>query len=215
MSYSTSNEPTLELESELFEQGVHLVAGVDEVGRGALAGPVTVGVAVIDAGVGTFPQGLRDSKLISASRRKKLEIPVQEWLIDYAVGSAQAQEIDDIGIIAALHLAWTRAMKKLTVAPDHIILDGKHNWINSVDPHQSIPTTTRIKADRDCAVVAAASVLAKVWRDNHMKDLSQQFPIYEWDSNAGYGSARHMDAIAKCGPTQFHRQSWSLPEYQG
>lgn len=209
--------PTLELERELFAQGVKYVGGVDEVGRGAIAGPVTVGVAVIDASVTDFPQGLRDSKLMSKPAREKIIDATQDWVISHALGSASAQEIDDIGIVNALRLAWTRAYAELEIVPDHVILDGKHNWIapaevNLLTPDFiDIPVTMKIKADAHCAVVAAASVLAKVSRDQEMIRLHDLHPEFGWNSNVGYGAAAHMQAISELGATEYHRRSWNLP----
>jgi ribonuclease HII len=211
--------PTLELESELFASGCKFVAGVDEVGRGALAGPVTIAIAVIDANVGPIPNGLRDSKLITKSTRERLISGVEEWVVDAQIASASAQEIDEIGITAALRLAFHRALANLVVAPDQIILDGKHNWIASkaddlFSNYESctIPVLTKIKADASCASVAAASVLAKVSRDAYMTELSAQHPQFGWASNVGYGAAEHMAAIVEHGPTAFHRRSWNLPK---
>jgi ribonuclease HII len=211
--------PTLELERELFGSGVRLLGGVDEVGRGAIAGPVTVGVAVIDATISDVPKGLRDSKLMSKAARERMVPVTKEWVLDYAIGSATADEIDHIGIVAALRLAWTRAYSKLELKPDHVILDGKHNWIavpkSDLFDQQlgaiDIPVTMKIKGDAHCGVVAAASVLAKVARDNYMVEIAAKHPEFGWDSNAGYGAAIHMDAIRQLGPTPFHRTSWNLP----
>ena len=209
--------PTLDLERELFAQGVKYVGGVDEVGRGAIAGPVTVGVAVIDAQVPEFPQGLRDSKLMSKPAREKIIQSTQDWVVAHALGSASAQEIDDIGIVNALRLAWMRAYAELEVVPDHVILDGKHNWIAPTEVNLmrpdfiDIPVTMKIKADAHCAVVAAASVLAKVSRDQEMVRLHEEHPQFGWNSNVGYGAAVHMQAIAELGATEYHRRSWNLP----
>lgn len=209
--------PTLDLERELFARGVKFVGGVDEVGRGAIAGPVTVGVAVIDAQVPEFPQGLRDSKLMSKPAREKIIQSTQDWVVAHALGSASAQEIDDIGIVNALRLAWMRAYAELEVVPDHVILDGKHNWIAPTDVNLmtpdfiDIPVTMKIKADAHCAVVAAASVLAKVSRDQEMVRLHEEHPQFGWNSNVGYGAAVHMQAIAELGATEYHRRSWNLP----
>lgn len=212
-------KPTLELETQLFAAGSVRVAGVDEVGRGALAGPVSVGIAVIDSTAGPIPLELADSKLISKATRERLVPEVQAWVLANSVGSASANEIDEIGITAALRLAFQRALAELNVQPDHIILDGKHNWIEQKHAELfsqftpcEIPVTTKIKADASCAVVAAASVLAKVERDNYMSELAEQYPHYGWQSNVGYGAAVHMQAIVDHGPSAFHRVSWNLPK---
>jgi ribonuclease HII len=215
--------PTLDEEISLFGQGVKFVAGVDEVGRGALAGPVTVGVAVVCENTKTPPSGLRDSKQMSLIARENIITVVKAWSVAYAVGSASALEIDQIGIIDALRLAWTRAYELLEVKPDHVILDGKHNWLTAKDedlfaveiPRIEVPVTMKIKADATCASVSAASVIAKVERDSYMRELAKSFPEFGWDSNVGYGASGHMDAIRKLGATEFHRKSWSLPQQAG
>ena len=210
--------PTLDVEQSLHAQGSRLVAGVDEVGRGALAGPVSVGIAVVDAGVGPVPEKLRDSKVISRAVREALIEPVSAWVVDYAIGHAEPAEIDEVGIVAALRLAWTRAYEQLAAKPDHVILDGKHNWIAVPESDLftssvgiDVPVTMKIKADAACASVAAASVLAKVARDDLMRAQAQKFPAYGWEGNVGYGSAGHMQAIVEFGATEFHRRSWNLP----
>lgn len=205
-----NNPPTLELEVELLNTGVKYVAGVDEVGRGALAGPVSVGIAVVDLTVGEVPQKLRDSKLIAKSVRENLIAPINAWAVSSAVGHAQPEEIDEVGIVAALRIAYYRAFEELAVKPDHVILDGKHNWIVS-DSVPQMPVTMKIKADQHCASVAAASVLAKVERDNLMVAAAEQYPEYGFAGNVGYGAAAHMQAIRTHGATNFHRRSWNLP----
>ena len=215
----SSTAPTLELEQELFSSGAKYVAGVDEVGRGALAGPVSVGVALVDAETSQVPSGLRDSKQISRATREKLIEPVSAWVTEYAIGHVAASEIDQIGIVPALRLAWVRAHKQLSIKPDHVILDGKHNWL--LEPESDlfttpisdivVPVTMRIKADATCASVSAASVLAKVARDELMREAALIYPDFGWEGNVGYGSGDHMAAIARLGPTDLHRKSWKLP----
>ena len=214
-----SDTPTLDVERSLHARGFTTVAGVDEVGRGALAGPVTVGVAVVDAYVGPVPIGLKDSKQMSATARTNIISTVREWVVDYALGSATASEIDQIGIVLALKLAWTRAYEQLSVKPQAVILDGKHNWL-SVDsdglfnidiPTIDVDVTMQVKADAHCGAVAAASVLAKVARDEYMQEIAKQFPEYGWHSNVGYGARTHLRALEQLGVTEFHRTSWSLP----
>lgn len=215
--------PTLDLENELFAQGYTAIGGVDEVGRGALAGPVTIGIAVITQPVPLIPDGLRDSKDMTRPARVAIIPAVERWVTEYALGSATSEEIDAIGIVNALRLAWLRAHAELTVKPSHVILDGKHNWIATpksdlfsgdgdlgLEPVE-IPVTMKVKADAHCAVVSAASVLAKVQRDNYMRELAQEFPLYGWDGNVGYGAAIHMEAIRRHGTTIHHRRSWNLP----
>ena len=215
-----SSAPTLELEQSLHTTGAKYVAGVDEVGRGALAGPVSVGIAVVDSSVGVVPSALRDSKVISRLTRERLIEPVAAWVIDSAIGHATPEEIDEFGIVKALRIAWTRAHELLKIKPNHVILDGKHNWIAepetdlfSASSGIDVPVTMKIKADAACASVAAASVLAKVARDALMREAALLHPLYGWEGNVGYGSAGHMAALTQLGATTFHRRSWKLPEH--
>lgn len=201
-------EPTLDVEREFFAGGARIVAGVDEVGRGAIAGPVTIGVVAIDASVGDIPAGLRDSKLMTPKRREAMVPLAKEWGLAWATGSATAQEIDKIGIMSALGLAASRALQKLGVTPDVLILDGNSSFL--VEEDNGPRVVTRVKADQDCACVSAASVIAKVERDALMTELHQQFPHYGWDGNKGYGAKVHTDAIKTHGLTDLHRKSWNL-----
>jgi len=201
-------EPTLDVEREFFAAGARIVAGVDEVGRGAIAGPVTIGVVAIDATVGEIPVGLRDSKLMTPKRRDAMVPVAKEWGLAWATGSATAQEIDKIGIMSALGLAASRALQKLGVTPDVLILDGNSSFL--VEEDNGPRVVTRVKADQDCACVSAASVIAKVERDSLMTELHQQFPHYGWDGNKGYGAKVHTDAIKSHGLTDLHRKSWNL-----
>jgi ribonuclease HII len=201
-------EPTLDVEREFFAAGARIVAGVDEVGRGAIAGPVTIGVVAIDATVGEIPVGLRDSKLMTPKRRDAMVPVAKEWGLAWATGSATAQEIDKIGIMSALGLAASRALQKLGMTPDVLILDGNSSFL--VEEDNGPRVVTRVKADQDCACVSAASVIAKVERDSLMTELHQQFPHYGWDGNKGYGAKVHTDAIKTHGLTDLHRKSWNL-----
>lgn len=201
-------EPTLDVEREFFAGGVRIVAGVDEVGRGAIAGPVTIGVVAIDASVGDIPAGLRDSKLMTPKRREAMVPVAKEWGLAWATGSATAQEIDKIGIMSALGLAASRALQKLGVTPGVLILDGNSSFL--VEEDNGPRVVTRVKADQDCACVSAASVIAKVERDALMTELHQKFPHYGWDGNKGYGAKVHTDAIKTHGLTDLHRKSWNL-----
>ena len=180
-----------------------IVAGMDEVGRGALAGPVAVGVALVGVA---------------------LVDPVREWALASAVGYASPQEIDDWGIIAALRLAGRRALAEVAshgLVPGGVLLDGSHDWLSAPgdlfgaidgpdDPFGvDLPVQMQVKADAFCAVVAAASVLAKVERDHLMQELED--PGYGWASNKGYGSAAHTRAIVELGVSEQHRRSWKMP----
>jgi ribonuclease HII len=205
-------DPTLEFEAQLHSDGARFVIGCDEVGRGAIAGPVAVGLCVVDVSVGTMPAGLRDSKLLSEKRREELAPLAASWALFSAVGLATAREVDEVGIIVALGLAGKRALVSLHEAGARIrdaviLLDGSHDWLTPA-LHTPLPLRTRVKADRDCGSVAAASVVAKVHRDRLMIDADGHTPGYGWASNKGYGSADHFAAIAELGATDFHRRTW-------
>ncbi|MHB1172191.1 MAG: ribonuclease HII [Lacisediminihabitans sp.] len=205
-------EPSLEVETLLHGGGARYVIGCDEVGRGAIAGPVAVGLCVVDAQVGTMPPGLRDSKLLSEKRREELAPLSASWALHWAVGLASALEVDELGISAALGLAGKRALAILheagaNIRESVILLDGHFDWLNPALASK-VRVQTRVKADRDCASVAAASVVAKVHRDRLMIEADAVTPGYGWAGNKGYGSPGHFAAIAELGPTDFHRRSW-------
>ena len=232
---------------------------MDEVGRGSLAGPVTVGLAVVDRGTSdAFPQGLADSKQLTPRRREALVAPCRAWVLDWAVAHAAPAEIDALGIVGALRLAGRRALARMA-ARDHlpgaIILDGRADWLTEpepdlldalgaqisagpvepvavpVEPVESVESIgearhsigdesvlparltpavrMEVKGDARCAVVAAASILAKVERDALMSALPD--PGYDWASNKGYASASHVEALARLGASDQHRRSWNLP----
>ncbi|WP_066519759.1 ribonuclease HII [Curtobacterium ammoniigenes] len=203
--------PTLRWEREQFELGRSTVIGCDEVGRGAIAGPVAVGVAAITTSVRRMPAGLADSKLLSPDRRERLVPMIRRWCVS-AVGLADAAYIDEFGIVAALGLAGSRAVTGLrTLGVDIqsavVLLDGSFDWLSRAldDP---IDVQVRIKADRDCASVSAASVVAKVHRDALMVAAHDDAPHYAWEANKGYGSRAHYSAIAEYGVHGLHRRTW-------
>ena len=204
-------DPTLDREQAMFAAGASVVIGLDEVGRGAMAGPVMVGACAITASVGNFPDGLRDSKLVSEKKRLALDPLVREWGV-IAVGAASPQEIDQYGITFSLGLAGKRALALLfeagvPVGDAQLILDGSHDWLSPALA-SPLPITTAVKADQNCASVAAASVAAKVERDALMAVLAEDFAEFGWASNKGYGSADHMRLLAEQGPTVHHRVTW-------
>jgi len=213
----TVADPTLEVERELFRGGAALVIGVDEVGRGAIAGPVAVGLGAFWPDVAGMPAGLRDSKLLSEQKRERLHPEVLAWAPHSAVGLADNAEVDARGIVAGLGLAAVRGLEQLLVSgvpveAAVVVLDGSHDWLSPALaewPASSRPhVVTRVKADRDCASVAAASVLAKVHRDRLMIEADAAHPGYDWPSNKGYASASHYEAIARLGASALHRWSW-------
>jgi len=206
------SDPTLLVENEMHAGGAKYVIGCDEVGRGAIAGPVAVGLCVVEAGLPAHPEGLRDSKLLSEKRRELLAPLTSEWALYSAVGLATSQEVDQFGIVAALGMAGRRALVELhelgaAVRESVVLLDGSHDWLSPALA-RPLRVQTRVKADRDCVSVAAASVVAKVHRDRLMIDADVKHPGYGWSGNKGYGSAAHFAAIASLGATDFHRRTW-------
>lgn len=198
-------DPTDHVERRCFAEGARHVAGIDEVGRGAWAGPVSVGIAVFDLdALGNLPTGVRDSKMLSPKRREELFPILREAVSAYAVGHASAAECDRLGMTGAQRLATTRALAELPFAPDVCILDGSVNFSGRPD---AIVTPG---ADRRIVVVAAASILAKVTRDRLMIAQHERFPEYEFASNKGYPSPTHIAALGRFGLTQIHRASWSF-----
>jgi ribonuclease HII len=216
--------PTLDYEKRFLPRGARFLAGVDEVGRGALAGPVSVGITVVDLQHMELLADVRDSKLLKAADRERLDPLVRAWSVASAVGHASAREIDDLGIMGALRAAGNRAWFEILgagITPDVVLLDGSHNWLSPAvqpslfdevvtDPGCDAPVHTLVKADMQCLSVAAASVLAKVERDQHMQQLHLQYPDFGWDVNKGYGTALHREAIRTRGPSPYHRVSWNL-----
>ncbi|WP_129337722.1 ribonuclease HII [Cellulomonas endophytica] len=273
----------------MLRSGAVRVAGMDEVGRGSLAGPVSVGVVVVDLATRTAPRGVADSKLLTPAARTALLPALRRWGVARAVGHASAAEIDALGIIAALRLAGVRALGSAVAVAgpvDVVLLDGSHDWLTpraavpavddgpvdadgrvgggdagsegdvgfeddeglegepgpedgagaddeddlaalvadlpvplaGADPFALWPDTlpvpvvrTRVKADRSCASVAAASVLAKCERDALMVELAPQHPEYRWTENKGYAAPEHVAALGRLGPSPWHRRSWRLP----
>ncbi|MGL5818370.1 MAG: ribonuclease HII [Phycicoccus sp.] len=221
MTRAASRRPSLRVERALQRDGHRVLAGMDEVGRGALAGPVSVGVVVIDEGCRSAPQGVRDSKLLQPTARERMVPRIERWALGHAVAHASAAEVDAIGILAALRLAGLRALAALDIRPDLVILDGNHDWLTAPEdvglfaftrhPVSAPPVTTMVKADLRCSSVAAASVLAKVVRDRLMVGLGVDHPEYGWVENKGYAAPDHLAALRRHGPSVWHRTSWRLP----
>lgn len=192
--------PHFQFETEAMQQGMLRVAGVDEVGRGPLAGPVMAAAVVLDPD--RIPEGLNDSKALSALKRQSL----YDQLIETAqvsVGAASVEEIDKINILQASLLAMRRAIEGLACCPDLALIDG-----NQLPKPLPCSARTIVKGDTISLSVAAASIVAKIRRDALMWDLAQQYPDYGWDTNAGYGSKSHIAALQNLGPTPHHRRSF-------
>lgn len=224
--------PSFQHEQSLLNKGYDWVIGLDEVGRGSLAGPVMVGAAIFGKSQifeQTIPEDLADSKLLTERRREAIYEPLQKWCTAWAIGSCTNQEIDEWGISYALGIAALKAIAQVEKSLEELnqnenpriaaILDGPCDYIDKVAdtfdaPFVSEPVKvhTLVKADRQCASVAAAAVLAKVTRDNLMISLSDkpQYAAYDWANNKGYGSLAHRTAIKEVGPSDLHRLSWNL-----
>jgi ribonuclease HII len=181
------------------------VAGVDEVGRGCLFGPVVAAAVILlpgyEATLATL--GVTDSKRLSPSRRETLVSPIQQYAWSYAIALATVREIDRLNILQASLLAMRRAVHRLTVYPDLCLVDG-----NQLIPELAIPQQTIVKGDQSEIAIAAASILAKVWRDRLMIRLDHRYPGYDLAANKGYGSQRHREGISQLGLTAQHRRSF-------
>ncbi|GII85209.1 ribonuclease HII [Sphaerisporangium siamense] len=204
-------EAGYEIERELRAAGSTVIAGVDEVGRGAWAGPVVVCAAVTDLsappeppGRGGRPVRLTDSKLLTRAHREAFAEALPGWLSCHAFGEAGAEEIDEVGMTEALRRAAERALASLPRRPDVVILDGAHDFLRG-----AWRVRCEVKADQRSVTVAAASVLAKVRRDRLMEAVGAGHPAYGFAENAGYPSPAHQRALAESGPTPHHRLSWS------
>lgn len=188
---------TLKLNTDLIE------CGTDEAGRGCLAGPVTAAAIILPDNFSNTI--LNDSKQLSEPKRKSLKPLLEDCALTYGVTHIFMEEIDKINILNASILAMQRAISQLTPQPEHIIVDG-----NKFKPYHNIPHTCVIKGDGKYLNIAAASVLAKTYRDEYMEKIHEEFPMYNWKKNKGYPTAEHRDAIRKYGITKYHRKSFRL-----
>jgi ribonuclease HII len=223
--------PDDRLERSLCDEGMQLVAGLDEVGRGAWAGPVSVGVVVFPDDL-VPPDGLRDSKMLTEDAREALYPLITQWCSAWSVGHADPGECDSLGMTAALRLAARRALDNLSCQPRVVLMDGAFDYVSEpVDPNDepvdptgpavdlngpaSKPSSspqvrTVVRGDASCVSIAAASIMAKVTRDRMMRAMSTSFPPFDFDRNKGYPSPVHRTALAGFGLTSIHRRSWSF-----
>lgn len=192
--------PSFRYETEALKAGARRVAGVDEVGRGPLAGPVTAAAVILDPA--NIPEGLNDSKRLSAKRRETLYDALLSCA-ECSIAHASVEEIDQLNILRATHLAMQRAIAGLPQPPDKVLIDG-----NMLPKGLIIPARAIVKGDSVSLSIAAASIIAKTCRDRIMWDLAQQFPGYGWESNAGYPSKSHKQALRDLGVTPHHRRSF-------
>lgn len=188
------------IEQGFYEKGITLVCGVDEAGRGPLAGPVCAAAVILPANV-DIP-GLNDSKKLSDKKRRELFPIIQEKAIAYGIGFADEKEIDEINILQATFLAMERAISQLSVQPEHILIDGNRN------KDFGVPSSTVVHGDSLSASIAAASVLAKVTRDDVMLEMAKQYPDYGFEIHKGYGTRAHYDALRNSGPCEIHRMTF-------
>ncbi|MBR3389823.1 MAG: ribonuclease HII [Prevotella sp.] len=178
-------------------------AGCDEAGRGCLAGSVYAAAVILPPDYQN--EALNDSKQLTEKRRYALREQIERDAVAWAVGVVTPEEIDEINILNASILAMHRALDALKVCPEAVIVDG-----NRFKPYRDLPSTTIVKGDGKYLSIAAASILAKTYRDDYMNGLAEQFPQYDWKSNKGYPTKKHRDAIRKFGITPFHRKSYNL-----
>ena len=189
-----------ELENEIAAEGFETLCGVDEAGRGPLAGPVYAAAVILPRGL-QIP-GLNDSKKLTEKKREELFDVICEKALDYAIASASVEEIEERNILGATMLAMNRAIAGLKTRPDLALIDGNRN--------KDIETPSRcvIKGDATCADIAAASILAKVSRDRVMLELAKEYPAYHFEQHKGYGTALHYEALRQYGPSPVHRPSF-------
>jgi ribonuclease HII len=196
------------IEREIFAAGFRLIAGVDEVGRGAMAGPVVAAAVILNPF--DVPEGINDSKKLTRIRRERLEAEIKGRAIAFSIGRVEHFEIDQINIHHASLLAMHHAIKGLNPPADYVLIDGRHKL-----PHLACPQLTIIKGDCLSVSVAAASIIAKVARDRWMREYDEQFPGYGFAAHVGYNTRMHQEAVARLGPSAIHRLTFSgVQSYQ-
>jgi ribonuclease HII len=188
---------TFEYENSALDNGYQYVCGIDEAGRGPLAGPVYAAAVILPSGI--VIDGLNDSKKLSEKKREKLFDVIIENAVSYGIGFATEKEIDEINILQATFLAMRRAVENMEISPDFAYVDGNR------DPMLGIPTETVIKGDANVPSIAAASILAKVSRDRVMYEMDKKYPEYNFAKHKGYGTKVHTEALKEYGPCEIHR----------
>lgn len=189
-----------ELENEIYDGGVELICGVDEAGRGPLAGPVCAAAVILPRGL--VIEGLNDSKKLTERKRDKLFDTICSEAVSYGIAFASVEEIEQINILNAAMLAMNRAIEKLSVTPSLALIDGNR------DSAINMPSRCVVKGDAKCADIAAASILAKVTRDRYMLEMAEKYPEYHFEKHKGYGTKLHYEALRKYGPCEIHRPSF-------
>ncbi len=189
-----------ELENEIYDSGVGLICGVDEAGRGPLAGPVCAAAVILPRGL--VIDGLNDSKKLTEKKRDKLFDTICAEAVSYGIAFADVAEIEEINILNAAMLAMNRAIDKLSVRPELALIDGNRNSAIKM------PSRCVVKGDAKCADIAAASILAKVTRDRYMLKMAEKYPEYHFEKHKGYGTKLHYEALREYGPCEIHRPSF-------
>lgn len=197
-----AKSPGLHRERALWADGHEIVVGIDEVGKGAWAGPLTLGAVVVPKDRRVYK--IRDSKMLTEVEREALFDRVVDWSEAWAVGHATPAECDELGMSEAQRLAARRAIEGLGVVPDHMLIDGNWDFIGNG------ATTKIVKGDATCLSIAAASIIAKVTRDRLMREQARRHPAYVFDQNKGYPCPRHKAALQTVGPSAIHRRSWAF-----
>lgn len=197
-----ATSPGISFERDLWTEGADIVVGVDEVGRGAWAGPLTVGAVVIPKDPRLYK--VRDSKMLTEYEREAMYGRITAWAEAWSVGHASHAECDRLGMSAAQKLATHRAIAGLDVDVDHVLIDGSWDFVGGDN------TTTIVKGDAKSLSIAAASIIAKVTRDRMMRTMAPEFPWYSFDTNKGYPCPRHKAALAAVGPSTVHRRTWAF-----
>lgn len=195
--------PGLEVEREFWDRGSTFVVGVDEVGRGAWAGPLTVGAAIVPRDKRVYK--IRDSKMLTEPEREAMFARIVAWVDDWSVGHATPAECDELGMSDAQRLAGRRALDGLGIEPDQVLLDGKWDFIGD--------SKMIVRGDATSLSIAAASMLAKVTRDRMMREASSQFPAFNFEANKGYPCPIHKAALQALGPSSIHRRSWVFMDH--
>ncbi len=195
--------PGLVVERGLRNRGIEVIVGMDEVGRGSWAGPLSVGAAIVPMDRRGYK--IRDSKLLTEEEREALFDRIAEWCLAWSVGHASAAECDDLGMSEAQRIAARRAIDGLGIEPQHVLLDGKWDFVGGA--------TRIVRGDRTSLSIAAASILAKVTRDRMMRLEAEHYPGYNFEANKGYPCPTHKAALQAWGPTSIHRRSWVFMDH--
>jgi ribonuclease HII len=196
-----SRPPGTSFERELWNSGIETVVGIDEVGRGAWAGPLSVGAVIIPRDQRIYK--VRDSKVLTAREREAMFDRITTWSLAWSVGHASPDECDALGMSEAQRLATRRALEGIGPTPDHALVDGTWDFVESMD------TTTIVKGDARSLSIAAASIVAKVTRDRIMRRVAHDYPWYSFETNKGYPCPRHRAALHAMGPSTIHRRTWA------